>query len=386
MTAPLAGLRIVELAGIGPGPFAAMMLADHGAEVIRVERPGPGPVEGPGYRDVLNRSRRSVVVDLKRPEGVEAVRAIARGADGFIEGLRPGVAERMGLGPEVLLADTPKLVYGRVTGWGQDGPLAQAAGHDIDYIALSGALHAMGRADRKPDPPLNLVGDFGGGGMLLAFGMLSAILAARTTGRGQVVDAAMTEGAALLMSMFFSIGEISRWQGPRGENLLGGAAPFYDTYETADGEFVAVGAIEPQFWAILLQALGLADDPDCRGQLDRARWPAAKAKVAEAFRSRTRAEWCARLEGTDACFAPVLSMQEAAQHPHNRARGTFVEGSGLIQPAPAPRYSQSTTRAPFLPQAGADTDAVLAAAGYAPDRIAELRRMGVVAGPQQSRS
>jgi alpha-methylacyl-CoA racemase len=286
----------------------------------------------------------------------------------------------------VLLAETPKLVYGRVTGWGQQGPLAQAAGHDIDYIALSGALYAMGQPDRKPDPPLNLVGDFGGGGMLLAFGMLSAILAARSTGRGQVVDAAMTDGAALLMSMFFSTGEISRWQGPRGENLLGGAAPFYDTYETADGQFVAVGAIEPQFWALVLDALGLADDPDCRTQLDRSCWPAAKAKVAAAFRTRTRAEWCDRLEGTDACFAPVLSMQEAVQHPHNRARGTFVDGSDLIQPAPAPRYSESTTRAPFLREPGADTDAVLAEAGLAPDQIAELRRAGVVAGPLASQN
>ena len=383
---PLASLRIVELAGIGPGPFAAMMLADHGAEVIRVERPGLPPRYGAGYVDVLTRSRRSISIDLKRPEGVEAVRAIALGADGFIEGLRPGVTERLGLGPEILCADTPKLVYGRATGWGQDGPLAQAAGHDINYIALSGALHAMGRVDRKPDPPLNLVGDFGGGGMLLAFGMLSAILSARQTGRGQVVDASMTDGAALLTSMFFSTGGIGRWQGPRGENLLGGAAPFYDTYETTDGAFVAVGAIEPQFYALLLEALGLAEDPDCLAQLDRSAWPAAKGKIAAAFRSRTRAEWCERLEGTDACFAPVLSMHEAPQHPQNRVRGTFVEGSGLIQPAPAPRYSESATRPPFLPEAGADTDALLRDAGFTPDQIAELRRTGVVAGPSPSQN
>lgn len=382
---PLAGLRVIELAGIGPGPFAAMMLADHGAEVIRVERPRTLPVYGAGYRDVLNRSRRSIAVDLKRPEGIEVVRRLARGADGLIEGLRPGVAERLGLGPELLLADTPKLVYGRVTGWGQDGPLCQAAGHDINYIALSGALHAMGQAAEKPPVPLNLVGDFGGGGMLLAFGMLSAILCARETGRGQVIDAAMSDGAALLMSMFFSQGDISRWQGPRGDNMLGGAAPFYDTYETAEGGFVAVGAIEPQFWAVLLQALDLAGDPDCTAQLDRSAWPAAKAKIAAAFRSRTRAEWCARLEAIDACFAPVLSMQEAVQHPHNRARGTFVEGlgpagSGLMQPAPAPRYSESTTRQPFLTESGADTDAVLLDAGYTSAQIAELRRTSVVAG------
>ena len=378
MTGPLHGLRIVELAGIGPGPFAGMMLADHGAEVIRVERPGPPPAFA---RDILNRSRRSIVVDLKRPQGVEVVSALSRSADGFIEGLRPGVAERLGLGPDVLRTANPRLVYGRVTGWGQDGPLAHAAGHDLNYIALSGALYALGRADEKPPVPLNLIGDFGGGGMLLAFGMLSAILCARATGRGQVVDAAMTDGAALLMSMFFNAGELAGAQAPRGGNLLGGAAPFYDTYETADGGFVAVAAIEPQFYAELLRRTGLADDPDLREQNDRAAWPAAKAKLAAVFKSRTRAEWCALVEGTDACFAPVLSIQEAPAHPHNRARGTFIEAFGLVQPAPAPRYSKTTPQPPTLPAPGADTDSVLRDAGYSSEEIANLRRLKVVHGP-----
>jgi alpha-methylacyl-CoA racemase len=376
---PLSGLRIVEMASIGPGPFAGMMLADHGAEVIRVDRPGPPSP----YKDVLSRSRRSIVVDLKQPAAAETIRALVRRADGFIEGLRPGVMERLGLGPEVLLADNPKLVYGRVTGWGQDGPLAQAAGHDLNYIALSGALHAMGRADDKPPVPLNLIGDFGGGGMLLAFGMLSAILEVQRTGRGQVIDAAMTEGAALLASMFFA-GATAMWQGPRGTNLLGGAAPFYDTYETADGGFIALGSIEAEFYAELLEKTGLADDPDFRAQMDRTTWPAAKAKLAQLFRTRTRAEWCALLEGGDVCFAPVLSMREAPEHPHNRARGAFVEAFGVVQPAPAPRYSESRLAAPTLHVKGADADALLQEAGFTAERIAALKESGVVGGPTPS--
>jgi alpha-methylacyl-CoA racemase len=374
---PLSGVRIIEMAGIGPGPFAGMMLADHGAEVIRVDRPGAPPK----LKDPLTRSRRSIVVDLKQPAGVEVVRALARGADGLIEGLRPGVMERLGLGPDLLLADNPRLVYGRITGWGQEGPLAQAAGHDLNYIALSGSLHPMGRADEKPPVPLNLVGDFGGGGMLLAFGMVSAILAARTTGRGQVIDAAMVDGAALLAAMFYATGA-AQLQGPRGSNMLGGAAPFYDTYETADGGFIAVGSIEPQFYALLLEKTGLAADPDFGGQMDRNAWPSAKAKLTALFKTRTRAEWCALMEGTDICFAPVLSMQEAPRHPHNAARETFVEAFGVLQPAPAPRYSATPVGTPTLQDKGADTDALLREAGFDADRVEALRKAGAVDGPR----
>lgn len=373
MTGPLAGVRIVELAGIGPGPFTAMMLADHGAEVIRVERPG-----ATGTPDINQRSRRSIMVDLKQPDGIQVVLDLCRNADGLIEGLRPGVTERLGLGPDVLLALNPKLVYGRITGWGQDGPLAQAAGHDLNYIALSGALHPMGRGGEKPPVPLNLVGDFGGGGMLLAFGMLAAIISARSTGQGQVVDAAMTEGAALLASMFFNPGKLAGVDAPRGHNLLGGAAHFYDTYETVDGEFITVGAIEPQFYAELLHRIGLNDDPAFQPQSDPATWPAAKAKIEALFKTQTRDHWCKILEGTDACFAPVLSPKEAPAHPHNQARGAFVKAFGLSQPAPAPRYSVSATRAPELRKVGADTETLLREAGYGEDRITRLIETGAV--------
>ena len=373
MTGPLEGIRIIELAGIGPGPFAGMMLADHGAEVIRVERPGTSDTT-----DVLQRSRRSIVVDLKQPDGIQVVLNLCRTADGLIEGLRPGVVERLGLGPKELLTHNPKLVYGRITGWGQDGPLSQAAGHDLNYIALSGALHPMGRTGEKPPVPLNLVGDFGGGGMLLAFGMLSAIIAARATGRGQVVDAAMTEGAALLAGMFFNPGKLAGVDAPRGQNVLGGAAHFYDTYETADGEFVTVAAVEPQFHAELLRRLSLSDDQDFSDQMNPETWPAAKAKLTTLFKTQTRDHWCALLEGTDACFAPVLSAAEAFYHPHNRARGTFIEAFGVTQPAPAPRYSASATRAPELAAIGADTVSLLREAGYSEADSARLMDAGAV--------
>ena len=376
MAGPLAGLRIVEFASIGPGPFAGMMFADHGAEVIRIERPGPKS----SLREVLHRSRRSVVVDLKRPEGIEVAKALTRRADGVIEGLRPGVMERLGLGPAALLAENPRLVYGRMTGWGQHGPLAQTAGHDLNYIALSGALHGMGRAGAPPPPPLNLVGDFGGGGMMLGFGMLAAMYAAKASGRGQVVDAAITDGSAVLMAMFFSSGGTMDWTGPRGTNPLGGAAPFYDSYETADGLAVALAAIEPQFFQAFLHRVGLDDDADVAAQMDEARWPAAKAKLTALFKTRTRDEWCALLDGVDACFAPVLSVAEAPGHPHNVARSTYIEAFGITQPAPAPRYSESFTVAPTLVPSGADTDALLAEAGFTPARIAQLRANAVVAG------
>lgn len=374
MPGPLEGLRIIEMAGIGPGPFAGMMLADHGAEVIRVDRPGPQPPE-----PVLGRNRRSIVVNLKSPEGIAIVRDLVRTADGFFEGLRPGVMERLGLGPDVLLADNPRLVYGRMTGWGQTGPYAPAAGHDINYIALAGALHAYGRAGEKPTPPINMVGDFGGGGMMLAFGMVSAILAARTTGRGQVIDCAMTEGAAVLMGMIWGFRGLGVWRDERGVNLLDTGAHFYDTYECADGKFIAIGSIEPQFYAELRRLTGLDSDPEFDAQMDQARWPALKAKLAALFRTQPRDHWCRLMEMTDVCFAPVLSMAEAPDHPHNRARQAFAEVGGMVQPMPAPRYSATATASPVpAPKPGADTDALLAGLGYGADRIAELRSAGAI--------
>ena len=344
MTGPLQGLRIIELAGIGPGPFCAMMLADHGAEVIRVDRPG-AHIDA---RDPLLRSRRLVTADLKSPEGVAFVRDLAKTADGLIEGFRPGVTERLGLGPDVLLADNPRLVYGRMTGWGQFGPYAASAGHDINYIALAGALHGYGRAGEKPTPPINMVGDFGGGGMMLAFGMVSALLHAAKTGEGQVIDCAMTDGAATLSAMIWGFRANGIWADERGVNLLDTGAHFYDTYETADGKWISIGSIEPQFYALLRELAGLADDPDFDAQMDRAAWGPLKAKLTALFLTRTRDEWCALMEMTDVCFAPVLSMAEAPAHPHNAARGTFIEAGGVMQPAPAPRYSVTACDAPVM--------------------------------------
>jgi alpha-methylacyl-CoA racemase len=374
MAGPLQGVRIIEMAGIGPGPFAGMMLADHGAEVIRVDRPGPQAPE-----PVLGRSRQSVIINLKSPEGVATVRDLAKTADGLIEGLRPGVMERLGLGPETLLADNPKLVYGRMTGWGQDGPYAHAAGHDINYIALAGALHAFGRAGEKPTPPINMVGDFGGGGMLLAFAMVSAILHARGTGRGQVIDCAMTEGAAILMAMIWGFRGMGAWRDERGVNLLDTGAHFYDSYECADGKFVSIGSIEPQFYAELRRLAGLADDPAFDAQMDHARWPELKARLSEVFLGRTQAEWCTLMEGTDVCFAPVLSMAEAPDHPHNRSRGSFAELGGMVQPMPAPRYSETKAAHPRpAPAPGADTEEILGSLGYDAARIARLRQAGAI--------
>jgi alpha-methylacyl-CoA racemase len=329
MAGPLEGIRIVELAGLAPAPFAAMMLADHGAEVIRIERAGDVPPIPP-EKDILRRDRAEILaLDLKSEEGRARVRELARDADGLIEGFRPGAMERLGLGPELLCADNPRLVYGRMTGWGQDGPLAAAAGHDINYIALAGNLHGYGRAGEAPVPPVNAVGDFGGGGMLLAFGMLAGILSARATGKGQVVDCAMVEGAALLAAQTWSLLAAGMWRDERGANLLDGGAPFYDSYRCSDGEYVALGALEPRFFAVLKEKLGLA-----AGQSD----PGLRDELAATFRSKPRDHWCALLEGSDACFAPVLSLAEAPLHPHNAARGTFVEQGGIVQPAPAPRF------------------------------------------------
>lgn len=335
---PLTGIRILELAGIGPAPFCGMMLADHGAEVLYLHRPG----QPPNPRDPLLRGRVPVEIDLKSVEGIAQVKTLAAEADGLIEGFRPGVMERLGLSPEALHAVNPRLVYGRMTGWGQTGPLAQAAGHDINYIALSGALHAFGRAGEKPTPPVNAVGDFGGGGMLLAFGMAAGLLQARVSGRGTVIDCAMSEGSALLMSMIWGFRQTLGWRDARGVNLLDTGAHFYDSYETADGKFVALGAIEPQFYAAFRKVAGLEEDPDFDAQMNPAAWPALKAKLEALFRTKTRDEWCALMEGSDICFAPVLSMAEAPAHPHNVAREAFVEREGVVQPAPAPRFSSLT--------------------------------------------
>ena len=374
MAGPLEGIRIIEMAGIGPGPFCGMMLADHGAEVIRVDRPGR-----PAPEPVLGRSRKSIIVDLKSAEGIAVVRDLARSAHGFFEGLRPGVMERLGLGPEVLLADNPRLVYGRMTGWGQTGPYAQAAGHDINYIALAGALHAYGRAGEKPTPPINMVGDFGGGGMLLAFAMTAALLSAERTGQGQVIDCAMTEGAALLMGMIWGFRGLGIWKDERGVNMLDTGAHFYDSYECADGKFIAIGSIEPQFYAELRRLTGLDADPDFDPQMDPSRWPALKAKLTALFRSQPRAYWCELMEATDVCFAPVLSLAEAPAHPHNAARGSFAEVGGMTQPMPAPRYSGTPTAAPApQPAPGADADALLEALGYDTARRAALRSSGAI--------
>jgi alpha-methylacyl-CoA racemase len=373
MAGPLQGIRVVELAGLGPAPFCAMLLADMGAEVISIDRKTAAPERA--STDILRRGRRSIALDLKQPEAVEVALKLAQGADILIEGFRPGVMERMGLGPEACRARNPALVYGRMTGWGQSGPLAAAAGHDINYIALSGALHANGPAER-PLPPLNLVGDFGGGGMLLAFGLVCAVLEARASGQGQVVDAAMTDGSALLMSMMYGMKAAGAWRGEREANLLDGGAHFYGCYACADGKWIALGAIEPQFYALLLQYSGV--DDDCfHPQRERGNWSAARRKLEQVFRSRPRAEWCALMEGSDICFAPVLDMEEAPEHPHNRARQTFIEVEGVVQPAPAPRFSRTSPEvgaAPPLP--GRHTDSILADLGFGAADIARLKQCG----------
>ena len=382
MPGPLEGLRIVEFAGIGPGPFCGMMLADHGAEVIRIDRAsgsrgGSQPVTS---KDVLARGRKSIAIDLKRAEGAALARKLCASADGLIEGFRPGVMERLGLGPDELLADNPKLVYGRMTGWGQTGPYAPYAGHDINYIALAGALAHFGRAGGKPTPPINMVGDFGGGGMMLAFGMVAALLNVARGGEGQVIDAAMTDGTAVLMSMMHGMKNMGVWSEELGVNMLDTGAHFYDTYETADNKFVSIGSIEPQFYAELRARAGLADDPEFDAQHDRGAWGVLKDKLTALFKSKTRSQWDTLMEHTDVCYAPVLTMSEAAAHPHNQARGTFVEVGGAMQPAPAPRYSGTGTATPEpAPMPGDQTEEVLEALGLAADEIAGLREAGTVA-------
>ena len=348
MGGSLAGLRIIEMAGLGPAPFAGMMLADHGAEVIRIERPGAldgSGVVGDPRKDILMRSRTIVTVDLKTGAGRAAVERLVDSADGLIEGFRPGVMERLGLGPGDICRRNPRLVYGRMTGWGQTGPLAPAAGHDINYIAISGVLHAIGPADGPPIVPLNLVGDFGGGAMMLAFGMVSALLHAARTGQGQVIDCAMTDGSALLMAMIWQSRALGDWSDARADNMLDGGAPYYGCYETSDSRYVAIGALEERFYRLFVELTGLDEVAPRDG---RGNWPALRERLTRLFRTRTRAEWCDLLEGTDMCFAPVLTMEEARSHPHNVLRKTFVEDAGVVQPAPAPRMSATPARAPRM--------------------------------------
>ncbi len=378
---PLSGIRIIELAGIGPGPFCAMLLADMGAEVLRVERTADAGlgIAKPVAFDLYNRSRRSIAVDLKTPAGVETILRLLEKADALIEGFRPGVTERLGLGPDACLARNPRLVYGRMTGWGQTGPLSHAAGHDWNYIALSGALHAIGRAGDKPVPPLNLVGDFGGGSLYLALGIVAALLEASRSGTGQVVDAAITDGAASLMTLFYGLHGAGLWKDERGVNLIDTGAHFGEVYETSDGKYVTVLAIEPKFYAELCRRIGI-DTTDLPYQNDRSAWPELKPKFAAIFKTKTRDEWCALLEGTDACFAPVLSLEEAPHHPHNVARETFVTVDGVVQPAPAPRFSRTPgaiQRPPAAP--GEHNDEVLGEWGFSADEIATLRKSGAIA-------
>jgi alpha-methylacyl-CoA racemase len=374
---PLTGFKIVEIAGIGPAPMCAMLLADLGATVLRVERmqaSGLG-IDKPDRFEIMNRSRHAIGVDLKSSQGVETILRLVAGADAFIEGFRPGVTERLGIGPEDCLARNPRLVYGRMTGWGQTGPLAQAAGHDLNYIALTGVLHAIGRADGKPTPPLNLVGDFGGGALYLALGIACGLLEAQRSGKGQVVDAAMTDGAASLMTMFFGMRAAGQWTVERGANILDSGAFFYEVYECADGRHVAVAPIEDKFLAELFRLLEL-DPADFPTKLDAKGWPAAKEKLAAVFRTRTQAQWCRLLEGSDACFAPVLSLDEAPDHPHNKARGTFVTVDGIVQPAPAPRFSRTPSATPTPPEmANAE---VLRAWGFSDDEIAALKAAAAI--------
>jgi alpha-methylacyl-CoA racemase len=378
---PLAGYRVVEMAGIGPAPFAAMLLGDMGAEVIRVDRRETVDLGLPGRDvkfDVLHRGRRSIAVDVKADAGREVVKRLAAKADAIIEGFRPGVMERLGLGPDVLLGLNPRLVFGRMTGFGQDGPLASAAGHDIDYIALAGVLHGIGRKGEAPVPPLNLVGDFGGGGMFLAFGVVCALLEAQRSGKGQVVDAAMVDGAATLMALTFGLYAQGTWTDERGVNVLDTGAPWYDAYETRDGKWVAVGAIEKRFYEAFVERLGL-DSAGLPRQHDRSGWPELRRRFAEAIAGKTRDEWERIFAGSDACVAPVLSLAEVARHPHNAARGTFVERDGVLQPAPAPRFSRTAPEMGAPPQAvGSDTNAVLADFGFSTAEVAALAEAGVV--------
>ena len=376
---PLSGKRIVEIAGIGPGPFCAMLLADLGAEVVRVDRASAVPdimPDSPSL-DLLNRGRRSVGVNLKTPEGIETVLKLVQESDALIEGFRPGVAERLGIGPEECLARNPKLIYGRMTGWGQEGTYSSMAGHDINYIALSGVLGMIGREGGKPIPPVNLVGDFGGGGMLLALGICAALVETAKSEKGQIIDAAMTDGSALLSTMMHSFKAMGMW-GDRGTNLLDTGAPFYDVFECADGEFISLGSIEPQFYSELLRITEI-DQSENPKQMDRAGWADMKSKIGDAIKGKTRSEWEELMEGTDVCFAPVLSMDEAYAHPHNKERNTFIEIGGVMQPAPAPRFSRTPASVSSPPpHAGQHTEEVLAGLGLTKDEILMLREQNII--------
>ena len=376
---PLEGKKIIEIAGIGPGPFCAMVLSDLGAEVIRVDRVSAVPNEFPSTPgvDLLNRGRKSVAFDLKNQEGIKALLRLVEEADALIEGFRPGVAERLGIGPEECLERNPRLVYGRMTGWGQTGPYSSMAGHDINYIALSGVLGAIGREGEAPVPPVNLVGDFGGGGMLLALGICAAFVEVQTSGKGQVVDAAMTDGSALLATMIHTFLSMGVW-GDRGTNMLDTGAPFYDVYECADGEYISLGSIEPQFYAELLRITGL-DQEELPKQMDRSQWPKMKEKIAETIRTKSRDQWVELMEGTDVCFAPVLSPLEAYAHPHNVERETFIEVAGVKQPAPAPRFSRTPGAIDGPPpHPGEHTEEVLSSWGFSENEIQNLRKIDAV--------
>ncbi|HJW41020.1 MAG TPA: CaiB/BaiF CoA-transferase family protein [Rhizomicrobium sp.] len=370
---PLKGVRVVEFAGIGPGPFAAMLLSDMGADVIRIDRKGG---RSPAKSEVTYRGRKAVALDMKRSEAVEAALKLIDKADALLEGFRPGVMERLGVGPDVCLKRNPKLVYGRMTGWGQTGPLSDAAGHDINYIALTGALHGIGHGKGKPVPPLNLVGDFGGGALYLAFGVVCGILEARGSGKGQVVDTAMTDGAASLMAMFYGMSAMGMWKDERGANLLDSGAHFYDTYETKDGRYIALGSIEPQFYKELIEKTGISD-PAFGAQMDRSAWPSLKEKLAAVIATKTRDEWDTIMLGSDVCYAPVLSLSEAPKHPHNVARQTFVDVGGVVQPAPAPRFSRTAPQVQGPPE-GADNDAALKAWGFSADEVSKLQTAGAI--------
>ena len=377
---PLQGLKIIELAGIGPGPFCGMLLADLGADVVVVDRKGrPLPLGGKATADITRRGKRSIALDLKVPQAIETVLRLVEGADGLIEGFRPGVTERLGLGPEQCMERNPRLVYGRMTGWGQTGPLAGAAGHDINYISLSGALYHGGHHDSPPAAPPTLVGDIGGGAMFLALGVVSAILSARSSGQGQVVDAAITDGSALMTALMFTMLHNGRWNHKRQSNVLDGGAFWYDCYQCADGEWISVGALEPQFYAELIERCGLTDEGLQPAQFDIARWPELRQRFERLFRTKTRDEWCAQLEGTDVCFAPVLNLEEATRHPHNRARRTFLEVDGVVQPAPAPRFSATPAELNEPPaEVGAHAAELLAEAGFSERDIEALKSTGAL--------